>query len=107
MTGTSSRSGRSSSWCPDLAARLSWSQVRSVGIRAFIVLLEGRDEKDPLFARTRSGDPVVLAACLARKDAFDRSIADFSERYANQNEKDHEQPVAAVKPGRLRPVQGV
>jgi hypothetical protein len=58
-------------------------------------------------AHARSGDPVALAAYLGRKDAFDRSIIDFSERYANQNEKDYEQFVTAVKSGRLEAVQGV
>jgi uncharacterized protein (DUF2252 family) len=58
-------------------------------------------------AHARSGDPVILAAYLGRKDSFDRSILDFSERYADQNEKDYEQFVTAVKSGRLEAVQGV
>ena len=58
-------------------------------------------------AHARSGNPVVMAAYLGRDDAFDRSITDFSERYADQNELDYEQFVAAVKSGRLEATEGV
>ena len=58
-------------------------------------------------AHARSGDPVAMAAYLGRDDAFDRSITDFSERYADQNEKDYEEFTEAVKSGRLEAVEGV
>jgi uncharacterized protein (DUF2252 family) len=58
-------------------------------------------------AHARSGDAVAMAAYLGRDDAFDRSIVDFSERYADQNEKDYEEFVGAVKSGRLEAVEGV
>jgi uncharacterized protein (DUF2252 family) len=58
-------------------------------------------------AHARSGDAVAMAAYLGRADAFDRSIVDFSERYADQNEKDYEEFVGAVKSGRLEAVEGV
>jgi uncharacterized protein (DUF2252 family) len=58
-------------------------------------------------AHARSGDPVAMAAYLGRDDAFDRSITDFSERYADQNEQDYEQFVKAVRSGRLQAVEGV
>jgi uncharacterized protein (DUF2252 family) len=58
-------------------------------------------------AHARSGDPIVMAAYLGRDDAFDRSITDFSERYADQNEQDYEQFVAAVKAGRIEAIEGV
>jgi uncharacterized protein (DUF2252 family) len=58
-------------------------------------------------AHARSGDPVALASYLGRDDAFDRSITDFSERYADQNEKDYEEFVKAVRSGRLQAVEGV
>ena len=41
-------------------------------------------------AHARSGDPVAIAAYLGDSDEFDRSITDFSERYADQNEQDYE-----------------
>ena len=37
-------------------------------------------------AHARSGDPVAIAAYLGKSDAFDRSITDFAERYADQND---------------------
>ncbi len=58
-------------------------------------------------AHARSGDPVAMAAYLSRDDAFDRSITDFSERYADQNEQDYEEFVKAVRSGRLQAVEGV
>jgi uncharacterized protein (DUF2252 family) len=58
-------------------------------------------------AHARSGDAVAMIAYLGHSDAFDRSIVDFSERYADQNEKDYEEFVGAVKSGRLEAVEGV
>jgi hypothetical protein len=58
-------------------------------------------------AHARSGDPVAMAAYLGRDDAFDRSITNFSERYADQNEQDYEEFVKAVRSGRLQAVEGV
>jgi Uncharacterized protein conserved in bacteria (DUF2252) len=40
-------------------------------------------------AHARSGDPVAIAAYLGGSDAFDNSITDFAQRYADQNERDH------------------
>jgi uncharacterized protein (DUF2252 family) len=58
-------------------------------------------------AHARSGDPVAMAEYLGGSDAFDTSITDFSERYADQNEQDYEQFVNAVRSGRLKARQGV
>ena len=58
-------------------------------------------------AHARSGDPVAVAEYLGDDDEFDRSITDFSERYADQNEKDYQQFVKAVQSGRLLAVEGV
>ncbi|WP_307083083.1 DUF2252 domain-containing protein [Arthrobacter agilis] len=55
-------------------------------------------------AHARSGDPVALAAYLGSSDTFDRSIADFSGHYADQNERDFQAFVAAVRSGRLEAV---
>jgi Uncharacterized protein conserved in bacteria (DUF2252) len=130
--------------------------VGSVGTRAFIVLLQGRDQHDPLFlqvkeatrsvlegplpkshyqqhgervvygqrmmqaasdiylgwstgtrAHARSGDPIAIAAYLGESDQFDRSIADFSQRYADQNERDYRAFANAVRSGRLQALEGV
>jgi hypothetical protein len=58
-------------------------------------------------AHARAGDPVVMAEYLGRDDAFDRSITNFSECYADQNEQDYEEFVKAVRSGRLQAVEGV
>jgi uncharacterized protein DUF2252 len=58
-------------------------------------------------AHARSGDPVAIAAYLGDSDAFDNSITDFSQRYADQNEQDYQQFVNAVQSGRLEAVEGV
>jgi len=58
-------------------------------------------------AHARSGDPIAIAACLGEDDAFDKSITDFARRYADQNERDYEQFVNAIKSGRLKALDGV
>ena len=58
-------------------------------------------------AHARSGDPIAIAAYLGSKDKFDRSIADFSNRYADQNEQDYQAFCDAIRSGRLEAIQGV
>ena len=58
-------------------------------------------------AHARSGDPVAIAAYLGEDDAFDRSISDFAERYAEQNELDYQSFADAVRAGRLQALEGV
>jgi uncharacterized protein (DUF2252 family) len=58
-------------------------------------------------AHARSGDPVAIAEYLGESDAFDKSITDFSERYADQNEQDYQDFVKAVQSGRLEAREGV
>ncbi len=55
-------------------------------------------------AHARSGDRVAIAAYLGGKDVFDRAIADFSELYADQTERDYDALVQAEQDGRI-PVQ--
>jgi uncharacterized protein (DUF2252 family) len=58
-------------------------------------------------AHARAGDPVAIAAYLGSGDAFDRAIVDFAKRYADQNEKDYEEFLSAIKSGRLEAKVGV
>ena len=58
-------------------------------------------------AHARSGDPVAIATYLDRTDAFDRAIADFSARYADQNERDYEQFVTSIRAGRIDAIEGI
>jgi hypothetical protein len=48
-----------------------------------------------------------MAEYLGTGDAFDTSITGFSQRYADQNERDYQEFVNAVKSGRLEAVEGV
>jgi uncharacterized protein (DUF2252 family) len=52
-------------------------------------------------AHARSGDRVAIASYLGNGDNFDRAILEFSRAYADQNERDYEALVAAVKSGRI------
>jgi uncharacterized protein (DUF2252 family) len=58
-------------------------------------------------AHARSGDPVAICEYLGETDAFDRAIADFAKRYADQNERDYETFTRAIGKGRLAATTGV
>ena len=58
-------------------------------------------------AHARSGDPIAISSYLGKKDRFEQSITDFSERYADQNERDYEAFRAAISSGRLEAHEGV
>src|SRR5512133_1576630 len=58
-------------------------------------------------AHARSGDPIAMAEYLGADDQFDRSISDFSERYADQNEQDYQAFATAIRSGRLEALEGV
>jgi uncharacterized protein (DUF2252 family) len=58
-------------------------------------------------AHARSGDPIAIAEYLGTSDKFDRSITEFSKRYADQNERDYREFVGAVRSGRLQATEGV
>jgi Uncharacterized protein conserved in bacteria (DUF2252) len=55
----------------------------------------------------RPGNPVAIGEYLGGSDAFDKSITGFCERYADQNERDYQEFVDAVRSGRLKAVEGV
>jgi uncharacterized protein (DUF2252 family) len=58
-------------------------------------------------AHARSGDAVAITAYLGDSDSFDRAIYDFSKRYADQNERDYQAFVNAVRSDRIPAVEGV
>ena len=58
-------------------------------------------------AHARSGDRIAIASYLGNSDVFDRAIADFSTSYADQNERDYQALVDAVKAGRLQAETGL
>ena len=58
-------------------------------------------------AHARSGDAPAIAAYLGKDNSFEKSIADFSARYADQNELDYQAMVAAISSGRIPSVDGL
>ena len=94
---------------------LYWRQLRDMKGSAVVEVM--RPSGMSLYARlcgwtlarahARSGDPIAVAAYLGKSDKFDLAIVDFSERYADQNERDYKAFVKAVKSGRLAAQQGV
>ena len=58
-------------------------------------------------AHARWGDRIAISSYLGKADTFDKAIADFSARYADQNERDYEAFSAAAKSGKLIAQTGV
>jgi uncharacterized protein (DUF2252 family) len=52
-------------------------------------------------AHARSGDRIAIAAYLGKGTVFDRAIVEFSQAYAEQNERDYRALAAAVESGRI------
>lgn len=52
-------------------------------------------------AHARSGDRIAIAAYLGSGTVFDEALARFAERYADQNERDHQALAEAVREGRV------
>jgi len=58
-------------------------------------------------AHARSGDPIAIAEYVGSGGAFDNAIADFSARYAYQNQRDYDAFVKAIADGRIQAVSGI
>ena len=94
--------------------------VGSVGTRAWIAFLLGRDGQDPLFLQMKEAAASVLEGFLgksefpnhgervvAKGDSFDRAMVEFSKAYADQNQRDYEALEAAVESGRIKAETGL
>jgi uncharacterized protein (DUF2252 family) len=100
---------------PDAQRHFYWRQLRDMKGSVEIDTLRPRGLADYghvcgwtlARAHARSGDPVAIAGYLRDSDEFDKSITDFSERYADQNERDYAEFVNAIHSGRLEAVEGV
>jgi uncharacterized protein (DUF2252 family) len=53
-------------------------------------------------AHARSGDRIAIGAYLGKGKSFDKAIADFSSRYADQNEVDYAALESAARSGRVK-----
>ena len=58
-------------------------------------------------AHARSGDPIAIAAYLGGERRFDKAIAEFAEQYADQNERDYQAFLTAIRSGRIEARSGV
>ncbi len=58
-------------------------------------------------AHARSGDRIAIGAYLGNGPAFAEAIADFSELYADQNQRDYEALQQAVASGRVTAKTGI
>jgi uncharacterized protein (DUF2252 family) len=101
-------------WCPalgfdgqqrDFYVRQLWDWKRSVEIERLtphgLELYARMCGWTLARAHARSGDRVAIAAYLGAGDAFDKAIAEFSESYAEQSERDHAALVEAIDAGRI------
>jgi uncharacterized protein (DUF2252 family) len=52
-------------------------------------------------AHARWGDRIAIASYLGRSETFDQAISDFSIAYADQNERDHQALLEAIRKGRI------
>ncbi len=53
-------------------------------------------------AHARSGDPIAVNAYLGKKGHIDNALAEFAVAYADQNERDYQALIAAMKDGRIK-----
>jgi uncharacterized protein (DUF2252 family) len=58
-------------------------------------------------AHARSGDRIAIAAYLGNGPSFDRAIVEFSNAYAEQNERDYQTLSAAVASGQIEARSGL
>jgi uncharacterized protein (DUF2252 family) len=58
-------------------------------------------------AHARSGDRIAIASYLGNGNSFDRAIAEFSQAYAEQNDRDYQEFVLAVKAGKIKAKTGL
>ena len=58
-------------------------------------------------AHARSGDRIAISAYLGRGPSFDEAVREFSEAYADQNERDHQLLLDAIRSGRITAESGV
>jgi hypothetical protein len=58
-------------------------------------------------AHARSGDRIAIAAYLGRGRSLDRAILEFSNAYAEQNERDYQALAAAVNSGTIAAQTGL
>jgi len=90
-------------------------QLRDIKIKPLVEIMEPSDLVSYAAAcgwalaraHARSGDAAVLAGYMGKRIVFDEAVTDFAVAYADQNERDHEALVRAVRAGRIEAKTGV
>jgi uncharacterized protein (DUF2252 family) len=89
----------------DFYVRQLWDGKRSVEIETLppegLAIYGGVCGWTLARAHARSGDRIAIGSYLGKGKTFDRAIAEFSERYADQNELDYGALADAAKSGRI------
>ncbi len=87
--------------------------VGSVGMRVYLLLLEGRSGADPLFLQVKQAGPAVYEAYTQPSDydnhgarVITAALSQFARRYADQNDRDHAQLVSAIATAEVESRQG-
>ena len=57
-------------------------------------------------AHARTGDPVAIDGYIGKGPAFTAAIGEFARRYADQNQRDHDQLVKAIAAGAVESLPG-
>ena len=52
-------------------------------------------------AHARSGDPEAIDAYIGKSDVFTKAMRKFARRYADQNERDHQALISAIRRGKV------
>lgn len=52
-------------------------------------------------AHAKSGDPSMISGYLGSNDRFDQAVGDFAVDYADQNERDHDALLKAIRAGKI------
>jgi predicted alpha/beta hydrolase len=87
----------------DMKGSFEVETMRPVGLRVYAGICGWTLAR----AHARSGDPVAIAEYLGEGGQFDRSISDFAQRYADQNELDYQAFADAIHSRRLQVLEGV
>ena len=86
------------------------SSTRPDPIELLAVERERRDQHAPVADRHELGHPrcrLPLASYLGNGSAFERAILQFSDAYADQNERDYQELAAAAKSGKIAAESGL
>ena len=58
-------------------------------------------------SHARGGDAAMISGYLGTADTFDQAMARYAATYADQNERDYEALVTAVRQGRIESIEGL